>query len=87
MTDKRKKTTQQPVQHVRSGYVTGSIWENKAGDGQVFYNVTFERSYKEGDDFKNTASFGTNDLAHLNLCSLKASIAIDVLSEKAKGGR
>jgi hypothetical protein len=82
MTDKKK-----PIQKVQSGPVTGAIWENEGKDG-TFFSATFERSYKDGEDFKNSTSYGANDLAHLILCGTKVSQAIDVLiATRGKGSR
>lgn len=72
-------TTKKPVQKVQSGPVTGAIWENETKEGGKFYSTTFERTYKDGEEFKNSDSYGANDLAHLALCSQKAAIAIDTL--------
>ncbi len=41
------------LRKVRVGPVTASIWENKT-DKATFYNVTFERRYKDGDEWKNS---------------------------------
>lgn len=72
-------SNKKPVQKVQSGPVTGAIWENETKDGGSFYSATFERTYKDGEEFKNSDSYGSNDLAHLALCSQKAAIAIDTL--------
>lgn len=83
MTDKKK-----PIQRVQSGPVTGAIWENQTKEGEAFFSATFERSYKDGEEFKNSSSYGSNDLAHLVLCGLKASQAIDgLMAERGKGSR
>lgn len=47
----------QPVQRFRIGAVTAAVWKN---DG--FHSVTLERSYKEGDDWKQTHQLGAGDL-------------------------
>ena len=43
----------QPANKVRVGYVTGTIWKNEA-NGKSFYAVNLSRSYKDGDDWKNS---------------------------------
>ena len=75
---------QKPVQKVQSGPVTGAIWENEGKEGS-FYSVTFERRYKDGEEYKNSSSYGSNDLAHLAMVSTKASVAIDALIQAKKG--
>jgi len=62
--------------------ITAAIWKNHSSLGAGFYTVTFERSYKEGDDWKHTDSFTVNDLlllakvadqAHSEIYKLRAS--------------
>jgi hypothetical protein len=48
----------QPVQKFRLGFVTAAIWKNDAG----FYSVTLQRSYNDGDDWRNTDNLGAGDL-------------------------
>ena len=52
---------QKPAAQLRYGKISASIWKNETDKG-AFYNVTFQRSYKEGEDFKNSQSFGREDL-------------------------
>jgi hypothetical protein len=46
-----------PVAKFRLGAVTASIWRNDS-----FFNVTLTRSYKDGDDWKDTNQLGAGDL-------------------------
>ena len=55
------ETKNPPVGKVRVGLITASIWENKTDKG-VFHNVTFERRYKDGDQWKSSHSYNTSDL-------------------------
>jgi hypothetical protein len=51
-----------PAGKVRVGLVTATIWDNETEKG-VFYNVTFERRYRdEQGNWHSTHSFGTDDL-------------------------
>lgn len=50
-----------PAARLRLGKVSAAIWKNETDKGD-FYNVTFQRTYKEGDEFKNAQSFGRDDL-------------------------
>ena len=53
---------QRPTATVRIGAVKAAIWQNQAGD-RTRYNVTFSKSYRDADgQWKNTLSFGRNDL-------------------------
>ena len=54
-----------PVDEIRIGRVKATIWRNGTEDAPR-YNVTFSRLYKdEADQWKNTQSFGRNDLLTL----------------------
>ena len=50
-----------PVHEVRIGRVKAVVWRNQAAKG-TFHNVTFARLYKDGEDWKQTESFGRDDL-------------------------
>lgn len=51
----------QPSRKFRIGAVTATVWENANGD-RAFYNTTVSRSYKDGEDWKETDSLGHGDL-------------------------
>lgn len=50
-----------PVAEARIGRVKACIWENNAQNGTQ-YNVTFSRLYKDGEHWKESTSFGRDDL-------------------------
>ena len=50
-----------PVKDVRIGRIRAAIWENATEKG-VRHNVTISRLYKDGDHWKDTTSFGRDDL-------------------------
>ena len=52
---------QQPVAQVRIGSIKAAIWKNDNGNA-ARYNATFQRLYKQGDEWKSTESFGREDL-------------------------
>ena len=58
------ETKKPPVHKVRVGSTTASIWENSK-DGKTFYSVTFERRYKQGEEWKSSDSYGPGDLLEL----------------------
>lgn len=60
-----------PVHTIRHGVVSASIWRQESDQGSVF-NVTFQRSYKDGDDWKNSTSFGRNNLLVVSLIAARA---------------
>lgn len=51
----------QPAARFRIGYITATVWAND-NNGKTFYNVDLSRSYKDGDDYKETSSLGAADL-------------------------
>ena len=52
---------QKPAHEIRLGRIKATIWENETDNG-VRHNVSMCRLYKDGDEWKQTASFGRDDL-------------------------
>ncbi len=50
-----------PVHEVRAGRIRAAIWANTSEKG-VWHSVTLSRLYKDGDEWKDSASFGRDDL-------------------------
>ncbi|HBE67717.1 MAG TPA: hypothetical protein DDW52_06165 [Planctomycetaceae bacterium] len=50
-----------PIHRIRLGAVAASVFANDAQE-KTFYNVAIERSYKDGEEWKHTKSFGRDDL-------------------------
>ena len=50
-----------PVHEVRLGRIKAAVWENTTENG-VRHNVTICRLYKDGDQWKDSSSFGRDDL-------------------------
>ena len=50
-----------PVHEIRLGRVKAAIWENDTREG-TRHNVTITRIYKDGEKWKDSASFGRDDL-------------------------
>jgi hypothetical protein len=50
-----------PVQEFRIGLLKAAIWANQTQEG-VRHNVTFLRSYKDGENWKTSNAFGRDDL-------------------------
>lgn len=70
MTKKTKpteETTQKnrPVHSVKIGPVSGSIFLNRTEAGQEFPSAIISRTYKSGEEFKKSNSFGAKHLASL----------------------
>jgi hypothetical protein len=58
---KTAKPKVRPVHEVRMGRIRAAIWENETENG-TRHNVTLSRLYKDGDDWKDSSSFGRDDL-------------------------
>lgn len=65
------RSNQKPSHKIRHGAVSASIWLQETDKGPIF-NVTFQRSYKDGDDWKNSNSFGKQNLLVLSLIAARA---------------
>jgi hypothetical protein len=62
------KPPNRPVHTIRYGTIQATIWRNIVDNGNAsrpMYSVTFSRSYKEGERWKDSASFGADDLLTL----------------------
>ena len=51
-----------PISEVRIGRVKATVWPNETKQGRTRHNVTFSRLYRDGGEWKQTQSFGRNDL-------------------------
>ena len=70
---------QKTVHKERLGRIVASVFENTSENG-TFHNVTFQRIYKAGDDWKSSSSFNRNDL--LNLAKLADIVDIWMLNQR-----
>jgi hypothetical protein len=57
----KEKSKVKPVHEVRLGRIKAAIWRNVAQNGYL-YNVTIARLYKDGDQWRDSSSFGRDDL-------------------------
>ena len=57
----KTKSPARPVNEIRMGRIRAAIWENETDNG-TRYNVTVSRLYKEDDKWKDSHSFGLDDL-------------------------
>jgi hypothetical protein len=54
----------QPVHTVRHRNIKASIWRNETEKGPM-YKVSIIRSYREGNEWRDTSSFGYDDLMNV----------------------
>lgn len=58
-----------PVGEVKIFPVKAAIWRNEVENSErVFYSVTIERTYKDGDEYKSAANFNRDDLLAAAKC-------------------
>lgn len=50
-----------PVKVIRYGAIKAAVWLNQTSAGPI-HNVSVSRSYKDGDTWKESTSFGFDDL-------------------------
>ena len=58
-------SSNRPVYTIRYGVISAAIWRNLPDNGNAtrpVYSVTFSRSYMRGDHWKDSTSFGLDDL-------------------------
>lgn len=58
----KEKEKERPLHEVRLGRIKAVIWGNETENGNVRHNVQVRRIYKDGDDWKQSDSFGRDDL-------------------------
>ena len=61
----KQQETKTPEKTLRLGLVSASVWVNvvKGENGnREIRNVNLQRRYKDGDDWKDSTSFGRDDL-------------------------
>jgi hypothetical protein len=61
MPKEKGKEKVKPVHEIRLGRIKAAIWENETQNGTMF-NVTIARLYKDGKQWKDSCSFGRDDL-------------------------
>jgi len=61
MTKQNGSPAKGPVHEVRLGRIKAAVWENTTENG-VRHNVTISRLYKDADKWKDSSSFGRDDL-------------------------
>ena len=67
-----------PVHEIRHRNVRATIWKNDTAKGPM-YNVTLSRMYRDGDLWKDSQSFGYDDLMNLAKLLFDAHTHISML--------
>jgi len=66
-----KPAANKPAHEVRVGNIKATIWKNESPQGPRF-NTTFERSYRDGEEWKTSDSFGRDDLLTVGFVAAEA---------------
>jgi hypothetical protein len=53
---------QGPAHRIRLGRIRAAIWANETEDRRVWFNVSVSRRYMDGEQWKDTTTFGRDDL-------------------------
>jgi len=62
----------QPVTTIRAGGVKATVWENQSKEGNTYFSVSVTRSYKDGEEWKDTGTYYRDDLPKIELVVRKA---------------
>jgi len=52
----------QPAAKFRVGWVAATVWANESNGDKPFYNTVVSKSYKDGDEYKDTDQLGHGDI-------------------------
>jgi len=58
--------TKRPTHEIKLGKIRAAIWANESEKHNLWFNVTVTRLYKDNGDWKDTSSFGRDDLPIVN---------------------
>jgi hypothetical protein len=75
-----------PVHEIRFGHVKAAIWAKQV-DGLTRHNVTIQRIYKDGEEWKTSQSFGRDDLALVTKVADAAHTWIFLNGQEVSGSR
>ena len=82
---KSREAKSRPVHEIRLGRIRAAIWQNETENG-TRHNVTVTRLYKEGDKWKDSASFGRDDLPLVaKVCDQAHTWIFEQAAERSNG--
>ena len=70
-TPPKKESANKPAHEIRHNGVRAAIWKNVTEKGPR-YNTTFERYYRDGEEWKSSDAFGRDDLLTLGFVAEEA---------------
>jgi len=62
MSNEKEKEKDRPAHEIRMGRIKAVIWGNETESGSCRHNVQLRRIYKDGEEWKQSDSFGRDDL-------------------------
>lgn len=65
-------STNKPAQTFKAGAIKATIWSNTSTSDKTYHTVTIARVYKKEEQWKETTSFGRDDLPKVNLVASQA---------------
>ena len=82
-------SNRRPVHEIKLAAVRASIWANRSERQAVWYSVSVSRCYREGDVWKDSTSFGRDDLPLVSKAAEMAYAWIwsEGMSRKDKGAQ
>ena len=82
---KPKEAKNRPVHEVRFGRIRAAIWQNETENGPR-HNVTITRLYKDGNEWKDSTSFGRDDLPLVaKVCDQAHTWIFEQAAERSNG--
>jgi hypothetical protein len=79
------ETREKPMHKIRYGNISAAIWSN-VGESGIFHSVTFHRSFKDGERWRESRSFNERDLPNLTKVAADAHSWIVHKQEEAAVG-
>ena len=67
----KKTEPKTPAHEIRLSGIQAAIWRNETAQGPRF-NTTFQRNYRDGEEWKSSDSFGRDDLLTLGFVAGEA---------------
>lgn len=65
-----------PLKRIKIGLISATVWGNETDNGGTRYSIEIVRNYKKEDDWKETSSFGIDDLPIVSKVSDLALAAV-----------
>jgi len=75
MAKSEKTKPRRPVFNAKHGAVEAAVWQNEGPNG-TWFAATVKRSYRDGEEWKDSDSYGERDLLNLARCALDAQAFI-----------